>query len=164
VQSFSFSSITRNDLAKLDIMFAGVLTLKHTWQDRVLTTTSLGNDQLWTSENFYRQLHLLETLVPRTVCQRVSSWAALISCQSEATARAWIDVFFFRVSAMLPADKRMVLNMEHAVPATTISSSNLSTISGYVDYTAFIGSKSVAGKSCFKTSNLPAHFFAQVYS
>jgi hypothetical protein len=37
------------------------------------------------------------------------------------TARTWIDAFFFRASAMLPPDKGMVLNMEHAVPATIIA-------------------------------------------
>ncbi|KAF8067907.1 hypothetical protein FPV67DRAFT_1416207 [Lyophyllum atratum] len=122
-QSLSFSSITRDDLAKMNIVFTDVLWLKPNWEDRLSTTTSLGEGQLWTSENFYRQLHLLETLVPRT---------------TEATARAWIDTFFFRVSAMLPEDKRMVLNM------SSHHSSNLATISSRVDYTAFVGSKNVA--------------------
>ncbi|KIL63337.1 hypothetical protein M378DRAFT_198845 [Amanita muscaria Koide BX008] len=36
----------------------------------------------------------------------------------------------------------MVLNMEHVVPATTISLSSLSTLSGFVDYTAVVVLKS----------------------
>ena len=76
--------------------------------------------------------HFIYTLIPR---------------QTEASARAWIDAFFFRVSAMLPPNQRMALNVEHAVPATTISPSNLSTLSGFVDYTAVAASQRAAGKS-----------------
>ena len=45
---------------------------------------------------------------------------------------------------MLPPNQRMVLNMEHAVPVTTISPS---TLSGFVDYTAVVASQRAAGKS-----------------
>ena len=47
---------------------------------------------------------------------------------------------------MLPPNQRMALNVEHAVPATTISPSNLSTLSGFVDYTAIVASQRAAGK------------------
>ncbi|KAI0248035.1 hypothetical protein BJV78DRAFT_849657 [Lactifluus subvellereus] len=45
---------------------------------------------------------------------------------------------------MLPPNQRMVLNMEHVVPATTISPSSLSTLSGFVDYTAIVASQRAA--------------------
>ncbi|KAI0296535.1 hypothetical protein B0F90DRAFT_1745189 [Multifurca ochricompacta] len=45
---------------------------------------------------------------------------------------------------MLSQDKHMVVNMEHVVPATTISPSSLSTLSGFVDYTAIVASQRVA--------------------
>ena len=57
---------------------------------------------------------------------------------------------------MLPPDKRMVLNMEHAVPATTIRPSSLSTLSGFVYYTAVVGSQRVAGKSVPDSSQPPS--------
>jgi len=84
----------------------------------------------------------------------------LILRQTEASARAWIDAFFFRASAMLPPDKRMVLSMEHAVPATTISPSSLSSLSGFVDYTAVVASQRAAGKSVSTYLNCLAHFIS----
>jgi len=79
--------------------------------------------------------------------------------QTEASACAWIDAFFFRASAMLPPNKRMVLNMEHVVPATTINPSSLSTLSGFVDYTAVVANQRAAGKSASTYLNRPAHCF-----
>ncbi len=60
---------------------------------------------------------------------------------------------------MLQPDKHMVLNMEHTVPATTIDPSSLSTLSGFVDYTAVIGSQRYAGKSALTYLNCLAHCF-----
>ncbi|PPQ98006.1 hypothetical protein CVT26_003068 [Gymnopilus dilepis] len=120
-QSLSFSGMTAEDLVKLKILFTGFLVLKGNADERVKTTTSLGKDCLWSSENLYRHLLLLEGLVPRT---------------TETSARAWIDAFLFRASAMLGEDKHLIVNMEHVVPATTISSSSLSTLSRFIDYSA----------------------------
>ena len=53
----------------------------------------------------------------------------------------------------------MVLNMEHVVPATTISPSSLSTLSEFVDYTAIVASQRVAGKSALAYLNRHAHCF-----
>jgi hypothetical protein len=77
---------------------------------------------------------------------KISTFTLLMACQTEASARAWIDAFFFRASAMLPENQRMVLSMEHVVPATTVSPSSLSTLSGFVDYTAVVASQRAAGK------------------
>lgn len=79
-------------------------------------------------------------------------------CQTKASAHAWVDAFFFRVSAMLPPDKHMVVNMEQNVPTTTISPSSFSTLSGFVDYTAIIASESTAGKFALTYLNCPAHY------
>jgi hypothetical protein len=68
-------------------------------------------------------------------------------CQTEANVCAWIDAFFFRASAMVLANKCMVLHMEQGVPLTTISQSNQSTLSGTVDYTAIVTDEQIAGKS-----------------
>lgn len=83
---------------------------------------------------------------PGGYANHLSTFTLLIPCQTEASARAWIDAFFFRAAAMLPPNQRMVLNMEHVVPATTISPSSLSTLSGFVDYTAVVASQRAAGK------------------
>ena len=48
---------------------------------------------------------------------------------------------------MLAADKRMVVNMEHAVPATTVSPSSLSTLSGFIVYSAVVTSQCTPGNS-----------------
>lgn len=111
------------NLTEFKIMFTGHLRLKPNLNELVAATTSLGQNELWSSTNLYRQLLLLESLVPKT---------------TEATARAWIDAFFFRASAMLPSNKAMILNMEHVVPATTISPWSLRTIGGFIDYTAIV--------------------------
>ncbi|KAG2064150.1 hypothetical protein BDR04DRAFT_1162883 [Suillus decipiens] len=116
---FTFPSMNATDLTEFNILFTGQLILKPNLNERVAATTSLGQNELWSSKNIYRQLLLLESIVPKT---------------TEATARAWIDVFFFRAFAMLPANKAMILNTEHVVPATAITPSSSWTIGGFVDY------------------------------
>ncbi|KAH9979063.1 hypothetical protein BGW80DRAFT_1222200 [Lactifluus volemus] len=137
-ESQSFSSV--EDLTKLKITFTGFLALKPNLEDRIVMTASLGQNELWSSANLYRQLQLLESL-------------------TRASA-PWIDAFFFRVSAMLPPNKRMALIMEHIVPAATIDPSSLSSLSGFVDYTAIVASHCVARNSLFP----PAHLLSpQLY-
>ncbi len=63
---------------------------------------------------------------------------------------------------MLSPNKRMVLNMEHVVPTSTISPSSLSTLSGFVDYTAIVASQRVAGKSALTYLNRQVHCFLQL--
>jgi len=70
--------------------------------------------------------------------------ATCILRQTEARTRPWIEAFFFRASAMLPPDKRMVLNMEQVVPAETTHSTCFSNLAGFVDYTAIVTSQPVA--------------------
>jgi len=65
--------------------------------------------------------------------------------QNEAAARTWIDAFFFRVSAMVPSDERVVLTMEQHIPPTAVGPSSTTTLHGIVDYTAAIVDESVVG-------------------
>ena len=85
--------------------------------------------------------------------------AALIPRQTEASARAWIDAFFFRATAMLSPDKRMVLTMEYAVPSVNIGPSNIN-ISGLIDYAAIIANKKNASKSTVEFSQYPTSSFS----
>lgn len=120
--------ITDDDLEKLNITpdDKGIF-LKSDHAQRVATTSVLGQDKLWSSLNFYRQLELLETLVPTTAC-----------------ARVWIDAFFFRASAMLPSNKHMVLNLEQVVPQITACPSSSTTLSGFINYTAVTANEKLA--------------------
>lgn len=85
--------------------------------------------------------------------------AALIPRQTEASARAWIDAFFFRATAMLSSDKRMVLTMEYAVPSVNIGPSNIN-ISGLIDYAAIVANKKNASKSTVEFSQYPTSSFS----
>ncbi|TDL20109.1 hypothetical protein BD410DRAFT_841469 [Rickenella mellea] len=114
--SLIFSGMTVQNLTKLKIEFTGRLFLKPDFTERIAATTTLGQNEFYFSENLYRQLLLLEGLIPRP---------------TEASGRAWIEAFLFRASAMLPPDKRMVLN--------------ISTLSRFVDYTAVVASQRAAG-------------------
>jgi len=121
--------------------------LKSDHAERAATTSVLGQDKLWSSLNLYRQLELLETLVPTTVSK--SCYTLLVclkSWQNEACARVWIDAFFFRASAMLPSDKHMVLSMEQVVPQITVRPSSSTTLSGFIDYTAVTANERLASK------------------
>jgi hypothetical protein len=60
--------MTMEDLAKLKIQFTGFINLKPYSDERLAATASLGENELWSSANLYRQLYLLESLIPRMVC------------------------------------------------------------------------------------------------
>lgn len=67
-KSFTFSGMNATDLTELKIMFTGHLRLKPNLNELVAATTSLGQNELWSSTNLYRQLLLLENLIPKSVC------------------------------------------------------------------------------------------------
>jgi hypothetical protein len=142
-------------LNKLDVKLTGLIELKPDFEERVAATISLGQNELWSSVNFNRQLLLLGGLVSRTVCNNLSTFAFLIPSQNEASTRAWIETFFFRASTLLPPNQCMALSMEHIVPASSLSS--LSTLSGLVDYTAIVASQDIAGKFCLTFLNCLAY-------
>jgi len=125
-QSLSFSNVDDDSLSKLNITFAGGIILKSDLDERIATTSSIKEDDLWSSNNLYRQLNLFERLIAKS---------------TEAGAPAWIDAFFFRAAAMLSSDKRMVLTMEYAVPGISMSNVN---ISGLINYAAIVADKKIA--------------------
>ncbi|KAG2355915.1 hypothetical protein BDR07DRAFT_1492564 [Suillus spraguei] len=62
-ESLEFSSMTMEDSK---ITLNGILRLKSNFDKLVAATTSLGQNEFWSSTNLYRHLHLLASLVPRT--------------------------------------------------------------------------------------------------
>ncbi|KAF8323470.1 uncharacterized protein EI90DRAFT_3130339 [Cantharellus anzutake] len=132
-QDLSFSGLTNDHLSKLNISPAGSLELKpkSVLAELAKKTQVVGKDDIWSSENLYRHLQRLETLVPKS---------------NEAAARAWIDAFFFRVSAMVPPDEMMVLSVEQQIPPTAVKPSSSTTLHGFIDYIAATAVKSVADK------------------
>ena len=67
LQSPTFFSMTTEHLTKLKIISTGFIDLKLNSEKRIAASASLGKNELWSSENLYRQLLMLETLIPRTV-------------------------------------------------------------------------------------------------
>jgi hypothetical protein len=61
-------NVDNDSLSKLNITFAGSISLKSDLDERIVTTSSLKEDDLWSSNNLYRQLNLLESLIARSVC------------------------------------------------------------------------------------------------
>ncbi|KAH9989738.1 hypothetical protein BJV77DRAFT_1069301 [Russula vinacea] len=135
--------MTVDDLTKLKVMFIGFIGLKPNSKEQIVETTFLGQNELWSSANLYGQLHVLESLIPR---------------RTKASARAWIDTFFFCASAMLPPDQRILLYMED-ISSATIGPSR------FVDYTAVVTSQCLASffqKSTHLdvlTTHVPSSFF-----
>ncbi|KAG2033309.1 hypothetical protein BDR03DRAFT_697040 [Suillus americanus] len=97
-RSYTFSSVTIEDLATFNITYTGMLDLKLDFVQSIEKTRTLGEGELWSAANLRRQLQFLECHIPRA---------------NKASARAWIDAFLFRASAMLPSNKHMILSMEH---------------------------------------------------
>lgn len=59
---------------------------------------AVGKDDIWSSENLYRHLERLLTILPKSVGSRDFRLDTLILgsvYQNEAAARAWIDALFF---------------------------------------------------------------------
>ena len=89
---------------------------------------------------------------------------ALISCwtyQNEAAARAWIDAFFFRASAMVPQNEMMVLSVGQQIPPTAAKQPSSTVSHRVIDYIAATADKSMAGKIVARLACLS---FAQLTS
>jgi len=69
VQDLSFSGLTNDHLSKLNISPAGFLELKpnSVLAEQAKKTQVVGKDDIWSSENLYRHLLRLQTLVPKSV-------------------------------------------------------------------------------------------------
>ncbi|KAG2370297.1 hypothetical protein BDR07DRAFT_1604129 [Suillus spraguei] len=135
-----FFTFPATDLIEFNILFTGQLILKPNLDERVAATTFLGQNELWSSINMYRQF------VPKGP-KRLLVHGLMHSS--------------FCASAMLPLNKAMILNMEQVVvvPATTISLSSLRTLGELVDYTAIVADKCDVRKSGLTYLNLPGHCF-----
>ncbi|KAF5314957.1 hypothetical protein D9619_007613 [Psilocybe cf. subviscida] len=120
-RDISFSSMNANILAELglDPASADILKLKNNIAGIVTQSMALGEDSLWSASVLHRHLELLERIVPQT---------------NEAAARLWINAFFYRVAAMLPAEHPMVLSVEQPVPAVTLIRDGPATVSGTIDW------------------------------
>ncbi|KAI0296536.1 hypothetical protein B0F90DRAFT_1743273 [Multifurca ochricompacta] len=69
--------MTMEHLTKLKIICMGILDLKPNSKEHIAATASLGQKELWSSANLYHQLHLLESLIPRMVCNNLSIFLLL---------------------------------------------------------------------------------------
>lgn len=89
------------------------------------------------SANLSRFLNKLLCLVARPVCAHSHGYSqfnlALFLVRSQPPT--WVDAFLYRASAMLPDDKRMILNVEYSVlPVTVPGVSGVNIIPvGYMD-------------------------------
>ena len=69
LQSFTFSGMTNQILQdEMHITPLGFLDLKDQLEARIQEPSLLGEDQLWSSDNMYRHLTMLEVYISRTVC------------------------------------------------------------------------------------------------
>ncbi|PPQ84559.1 hypothetical protein CVT25_007641 [Psilocybe cyanescens] len=134
--TLSEPQVDDDDLAKLAITSSGhCLQPKPNFKEALTATTSLGENEFWSSEGFHRHLDMLENMMPNV---------------NETSARSWIDTFFYRVCAMLPKDRHMVLNMEHHVLSKTDKTSHrtIHRPSGYTGYTVVVADADTSqGKS-----------------
>ncbi|KAH9080449.1 hypothetical protein EDB83DRAFT_2609692 [Lactarius deliciosus] len=129
-KTFAFSSISLKHLKEMNIVKERSIVLKPDYKERAITTREIGDDKLWSSSTLWEHLGVLKQLVPPT---------------NETAARAHIDAIFFRVSAMVPTGKRLVLNLEHVIPPITVQQQPTPIVlSGTIDYTAVIASQRTA--------------------
>jgi hypothetical protein len=94
----------------------------------------------------HKFLDMLLHLVARPV--RTNQYSLSLFCsqpivcktQSEASARTWVDAFLYRASAILPATKQMVLNVEYNVSPVSVPTASGSEVIlvGFIDYTVVV--------------------------
>ncbi|KAF5328445.1 hypothetical protein D9619_013270 [Psilocybe cf. subviscida] len=114
-----------------DILFSSIdiLELKNNIAGIVAQSMVLGEDSLWSASVLHQHLELLERIVPQT---------------NIAVARLWINAFFYRVAAMLPAERPMVLSVEQPVPAVTLIWDGPVTVPGTIDWVVMTASPRTA--------------------
>ena len=69
--------MTMDHLDELKITFTGFINLKPNSEEYAAATASLRQSKLWSSMNLYCQLQLLESLIPRMVCNTLSIFLLL---------------------------------------------------------------------------------------
>ncbi|KAF8188014.1 hypothetical protein BJ912DRAFT_1059572 [Pholiota molesta] len=129
LSSLSFSAVNEGNLKRLNITQAGVLRLQGKLRDAIESTRELGVAELWSNGNMYKQLAFLSN-----TCSNMN----------EASARLFIDTFFFRVAAMLPSDQRVVVMLEKQVHPARPRESKMDSVSGVIDYTALVTNADLA--------------------
>jgi hypothetical protein len=68
LQSLAFSGMTDNHLTRLNITAGSILILKPNFTERLQNTTTIGRNEIWSSDNLYGHLRFLKKLVSRVVC------------------------------------------------------------------------------------------------
>ncbi|KAG6829096.1 hypothetical protein H0H92_005709 [Tricholoma furcatifolium] len=126
-QLVNFSDADDDTLEALNLVPERLLRLIPGIRERVKESRLNGNNELWSSTHLHRQLHMLD----RHVTYQINT----------ATTRAWIEAFLFRASAMVPQDRRMVLDTQH-VPPNTIGAR------GYTYYTVALANANDEGLAC----------------
>ncbi|KAF7439838.1 hypothetical protein PC9H_000175 [Pleurotus ostreatus] len=115
----SLSSLRQEEIEKLHLTEGPHLILVAN-PGRLDEERVIGENQLWSHETFYRHLCLLQSSVTQT----------------EASARTFIDAFFYRAAAILSSrsseGKRVVLGLE--VPVNATVGKEEATLKGFVDY------------------------------
>ncbi|KAJ7919309.1 hypothetical protein B0H13DRAFT_249913 [Mycena leptocephala] len=103
----------------------------------------MGENTLWSLENYVQQLNFLERTVPRNVRRTILNHPCygLMRHSCEAAARLWIDTVFFRASSLIPSSDALVLHLEAGVPSLRRSRSSI-TVSGVIIYIAIAVPKS----------------------
>ncbi|CAA7260785.1 unnamed protein product [Cyclocybe aegerita] len=105
----------------LNIHSSGVLGVRKDYEERLAKSTGISEEELWSSENLYRHLKLLENRFSRTI-----------------GARPWIEALLFRVHAILPSGEYMVINMDHDVSLTPENTSALPTPDDFVVHSVIV--------------------------
>ncbi|EAU91843.1 hypothetical protein CC1G_04610 [Coprinopsis cinerea okayama7 len=129
--SLSFSAVNETNLGRLNITQAGMLFLQdqEKLRDAIESTRQLGATELWSNGNMYRHLSFLSNTYNNV---------------NEASSRMFIDAFFFRTTAMVPSDQRVVIMLEKPVPSARPRESKMDTVSGVIDYTALVADARIA--------------------
>ncbi|KAG6825689.1 hypothetical protein H0H92_002830 [Tricholoma furcatifolium] len=145
--SFPGSDIDISVLEELNIKICGFLEKNCDFTDRaVLESVPQGGAAYMTSEQMYSRLNMLANLIPQNVLshqapRNVYLQLTLAPLKNVAQSRRlWIDVFLFRVSAMVQGC--MVLNVEQDIPSLSVSISGKKQpyeIDGTVNYAALTG-------------------------
>jgi len=93
--------------------------LKPDHSQRIENSRRLGENKFWSSENMHRHLALLNvSSVSSELTPPYHNFS--VTQNGKAGARRWVDTLLFRACAMAPPGKRIILNPEHATPATDI--------------------------------------------
>ena len=123
----------------------------------------LGQSELWSSANLYRQFNLLERLVPRMVCNDLSIF--LLLAYSARPKQALVHGLTHSSSAHLQCYRQINawLSTWNTLFQPRLLARRVSTLSGFVDYTAIVASQRLAGKSVPTCLNRQVHCFLQLF-